>query len=201
MQNARPQGSCRLSASIGAVFLSLAAAGCIPDGNLASALTPRATVAFDSIDGPPAGLFHKFVQALNDEAEARRVAVVSREDRSQYRVRGYLAAHVSGGRTSIAWTWDVFDAEERRALRIAGEEPGARASKDAWADVDEQMLQRIARTGMDQLTAFLNSPEAVDQAFLPDPAPGEAAVFSLAGNRDSPEAAGISRIPSPAGKT
>lgn len=180
-------------------FMALAGAGCTPDGKLTASTAPRATVAFDSIDGPPAGVFHKLVQNLNDEAELRRVAMVSREDPSQYRVRGYLAAHVVGGRTSIAWIWDVYDADQRRALRIAGQEPSTRAGRDAWSSADDQVLQRIARNGMDQLTAFLNSPEAAEQARMADVTPSEAAVVSLAGAHDSPEAAGIFRIFAPAG--
>ena len=88
-----------------------------------SAAQPRgATVAFESIDGPPTGQFQKLVQHLNDEAQARRLAVISREQPSAYRVRGYLAAKVVQGETTISWVWDVFDKDEHRALRVTGEE-------------------------------------------------------------------------------
>ncbi len=88
-----------------------------------SAAQPRgATVAFESIDGPPPGQFQKLVQNLNDEAQTRRLAVISRESPSAYRVRGYLAAKVVKGQTTIAWVWDVFDGDEHRAMRISGEE-------------------------------------------------------------------------------
>lgn len=141
-------------------LLAIVAAGCTPDGKRGSSLTSRTTVAFDSIDGPPAGVFQKLVQNLNDEAQARRVAVVSREAPSQYRIRGYLAAHVAKGSASIAWVWDVYDAQENRALRMTGEEPTGRAGRDAWLSADDDVLQRIARNGMDQLVAFLDSPES-----------------------------------------
>jgi hypothetical protein len=157
------------------VFVSMAlavmAAGCTLDSKLALGAA-RGSVAFESIDGPPPGVFQKLVQTLNDEAQARRLAVVSRQDTSQYRVRGYLAAHVAKGRTSIAWVWDVYDAKEQRTLRIAGQEEGGKAGRDAWTSADDKLLQRIARSGMDQLAAFLNgtAPEpdapADDQATL-----------------------------------
>jgi hypothetical protein len=69
---------------------ALALAGCNPDGR---ALSPArgATVAFDSLDGLPPGQFQKLVQNLNEEAQVRRLAVISREQSSAYRVRGYLA--------------------------------------------------------------------------------------------------------------
>ena len=58
--------------------------------------------------------------------------------------------------TTIAWVWDVYDGDERRALRISGEETAGRR-RDAWAAADDAS-RRIARTGMDQLAAFLSAP-------------------------------------------
>ena len=86
---------------------------------------PRgATVAFESIDGLPPGQFHELVQALNDEAQTRQLAVMSRESPSAYRVRGYLAAKVVKRETTISWVWDVFDA--RRPSRAAHHRRGDR---------------------------------------------------------------------------
>ena len=97
---------------------TLALAGCNPDGQALSPAQPRgATVAFDSLDGLPPGQFQKLVQNLNEEAEVRRLAVVSREQSSAYRVRGYLAVKVTKHQTTVSWVWDVFDQDERRTLR------------------------------------------------------------------------------------
>ncbi len=85
------------------------------------------------------------MQALNNEAQTRRLAVMSRESPSAYRVRGYLAAKVAKRQTTISWVWDVFDGDDRRALRIAGEETAkGPAARDAWAAADDAMLRRIA---------------------------------------------------------
>jgi hypothetical protein len=173
----------RLPLGVAVLLISLAAAGCTLDGKPTASMASRATIAFDSIDGPPAGIFHKLVQNLNDEAQTRGVAVVSRDDASQYRVRGYLAAHVVGDRTSIAWVWDIYDADQRRTLRLGGEESGKR-SKDAWSSADDQVLQRIARSGMDQLVAFLNTTPAPMQD---EPMPTLVSSFG----DNSPESAGI----------
>lgn len=148
------------------VAVGLAVAGCnTSSAPTASAVAAQAqprgpTIAFDSIDGPPIGVFNRLVDSLSGEAESRRVAVVSREAAASYRVRGYLAAHVERGRSHIGWVWDVYDGDRRRTLRISGEEAGGRAGSDAWAAADEAMLRRIARTSMDQLTAFLGVPDA-----------------------------------------
>jgi hypothetical protein len=171
------------------VVLGLAA--CNPDGQGVSAQQPRgATVAFDSLDGLPPAQFQRFVKNLNDEAQSRRLAVISREQPSAYRVRGYLAATVAKNRTTVSWVWDVFDQDEHRALRISGEETAKVRHKDAWAAADDAMLQRIAQSSMEQLAAFLTSP-----AVAPGTAPSAEPQIALADMSDSsPEANGIFRI-------
>jgi hypothetical protein len=177
-----------------AVALAGALAGCTQDGRPSIAgMQPRgATVAFESIDGPPQGQFNTLVSNLNDEAQQRRLAVLSRDASSAYRVRGYLAAKVTKDRTTISWVWDVFDRDEQRAIRINGEEVTKRSAKDtgdAWNAADEAMLRRIASSSMEQLAAFLTSTDAVPVAAAPSVAP-----VALIGLSDtSPEAAGIFR--------
>jgi hypothetical protein len=135
--------------------LALGLAGCVPDGRASLATSRVATVAFESIDGPPQPVFQRLVENLAAEAVTRQVRVISREATPQYRIRGYMAAHVERGRTHIGWVWDVYDAEKRRMLRIAGEEPGGRRGSDAWTAADDQMLRKISRTSMERLAAFL----------------------------------------------
>src|SRR5262249_36260343 len=125
----------------------------------AAAATRGATVAFESIEGPPESIFRKLVQDLGEEAAARQIAVVSREGPAQFRIRGYLAAIVEGRHhaTVIDWVWDVYDADQHRMLRINGEEP-ASSGGGTWAAADDRVLRQIATNGMDQLAAFLAAP-------------------------------------------
>ena len=146
------------------VVLGLGLAGCatapqqVPAA-YASARGP--TIAFESIDGPPESIFRKYVQNISDEANARQMAIVSREAPAQFRVRGYLATLVEKRRgTVIAWVWDVYDIDQRRALRITGEEKTSGAGRGTWAAADDTVLRRIAKNGMDQLAAFLAAPNA-----------------------------------------
>lgn len=178
-----------------AAACAVALAGCNQTG--AHSMGQRgATVAFESIDGPPPGQFQTLVQNLNTEAKARQLAVISREQPSVYRVRGYLAAHVVQGRTTISWVWDVFDNDERRALRITGEETTKGRPRDAWTAADNAMLARIARDSMDQLAGFLNAPATMPGTPTPAPAPAaEPSGPLISSNDNSPEAAGIFRIP------
>ncbi|MBS0249267.1 MAG: hypothetical protein JSR61_21850 [Proteobacteria bacterium] len=172
---------------IGCVAGGLAA--CKQDGSPGLALAqPRgASVAFDAIDGLPKPQFQMLVQKLNDEAQSRRLAVISRDGVSAYRVHGALAATVTQGRTTVSWTWDVFDTAQKRVLQITGQETAAQPTpevSEAWNVADDAMMRRIAQTSMEQLTAFLTSPEIAPAAGLPD----------VALDNRSPEAAGIYRI-------
>jgi hypothetical protein len=147
-------------AIIGCGFM---ASGCTTSGQPVLDLTamggpgfgaaPR-TVAFESIDGPPEAVFRKLVAQLGQEAAARQLAMVSREQPAQYRIRGYVAAHVQGQRTTITWVWDVFTADRERAVRLTGELPGT-PSERAWAAADDAVVARIAQDGMSRLAAFL----------------------------------------------
>jgi len=176
--------------------LAASAAGCSSMSStarlsLASAASSGATVAFESIDGPPPEVFRKLVADLNDEAGARKIAVVSRSGAATYRIRGYVSVLVERDKTSFAWVWDVYDTDKRRALRISGEEPAAAGKRrDAWAAADEQVLRRIARNGMDQMSGFLNSSEP-----LPAVAPEPNFITLVSGRDDTPEGAGIIRLP------
>ena len=180
------------SGSLLAATCALMLAGCNPDNRAVSAAQPRgATVAFESVDGLPPGQFRKLVQVLNDEAQSRRLAVTSREQPSAYRVRGYLAIKLTKHQTTITWVWDVFDQDEQRALRISGEETAKGRHRDAWAAADDAVLGRIAHASMEQLAAFLTSPEVTPGAA---PSPTEPQVAMTNPGESSPEAAGIFRI-------
>ena len=126
-------------------------------GSLAQA-DAAATVAFESIDGPPPQVFDRMVNLLDSEAKLRHLAVVSREgNAAAYRVRSYLAAQISGGKTTIAWTWDVYDRDHERALRLTGEEPtGQPPGRDAWDTADDMVLRKIAQAALTGLNGMIN---------------------------------------------
>ena len=111
------------------------------------------SVAFESIDGPPPQVFDRMVSVLDSESKLRDLSVVSREGSASYRVRSYLAAEVSRGRTTIAWVWDVYDSNQQRALRLSGEEPAGKAGRDAWSGADDLVLRKIAQAGFSGLSA------------------------------------------------
>jgi hypothetical protein len=145
--------------------------GCASSGGGAFAQSGGgATVAFESIDGPPPQVFDRMVGVLDSESKLRNLQVVSREGSASYRVKSYLAAQVSRGQTTIAWVWDVYDRNQQRALRLSGEEPAGRAGRDAWASADDLVLRRIAQAGFSGLTGMINGTAPADAP--PSPAPG-----------------------------
>ena len=180
---------CRVTA---ATALAVAVSGCVTgaDSGARTALTglSATSVAFESIDGPPPAVFSRMVATLNDEATAQHVTVVSRTGPATYRVRAYVSATVNRGKTSFVWVWDIYDADRQRALRIAGEEPAAAGRhRDAWALADDQVVRRIARSGMERVAAFLSEPRSGGSAIASGPG---LLTFALA-RGDTPEVAGI----------
>ena len=135
---------------------------------MASNNTSGPTIAFESIDGPPPQVFERMVSMLDSESKLRSLSIVSREGTASYRVKGYLAAEVSQGRTTIAWVWDVYDQNQRRALRLSGEEPAGKAGRDAWNAADDLVLRKIAQAGLSGLASMINGTPAPDAA---QPAP------------------------------
>src|SRR3982750_2475856 len=155
----------RAGSRVLAVMLLTAATalgGCAGGGGAANsyAMAPSAgsgaTVAFESIDGPPPQVFDRMVGVLDSESRLRNFAIVSREGTASYRVRSYLSAQVVRGRTRIAWVWDVYDAYQQRALRLSGEEPAGKAGRDAWTAADDMVLRKIAQSGLAGLSGMIN---------------------------------------------
>jgi hypothetical protein len=131
------------------------------------------TIAFESIDGPPPQVFERMVSVLDSESKLRSLSIVSRESGAAYRVRSYLAAEVSHGRTAIAWVWDVYDQNQKRALRLSGEEPAGKAGRDPWASADDLVLRKIAQAGFSGLGSMINGTAPADAPQPPSPAPAK----------------------------
>src|SRR5450755_450896 len=146
--------------------------GCASGGSVGGSFAMTSgggpTVAFESIDGPPPQVFDRMVGVLDSESKLRSLSIVSRESSASYRVRSYLAAQVSRGRTTIAWVWDVYDGNQQRALRLSGEEPAGRAGRDPWGAADDLVLRKIAQAGLSGLSAMVNGTAPPDG----QPAPG-----------------------------
>lgn len=163
-------------AAIAAALLAACAlGGCASSGGSAggafAAMTSggAATVAFESIDGPPPQVFDRMVGVLDSESKLRNLAIVSRQNAATYRVRGYLSAQVVRGKTVIAWVWDVYDGSQQRALRLSGEEPAGKAGRDAWAAADDMVLRKIAQACLAGLSGMINGTPSEPPPAVPAP--------------------------------
>jgi hypothetical protein len=151
-----------------AVGLGGCAGGAASNSFAMASSTGGSTIAFESIDGPPPQVFDRMVGILDSESKLRSLSIVSREGTAAFRVRSYLAAEVSHGRTTIAWVWDVYDQNQQRALRLSGEEQAGKAGRDAWASADDLVLRKIAQAGLSGLAGMINGTSPAD---APQPAP------------------------------
>lgn len=155
-----------------------------PSATLVSTSAAANTVAFESIDGPPPAVFDRFVQALDGEAPSRNVAVVSRTAPAGYHVRAYLSAQVRGGRTLIAWVWDVYDRNQQRVLRLSGEEDGGRSGgRDAWTAADAALLRRIAQSALISLSGYVNGTAPPERPPVDRGGPAVASLSDAAADR------------------
>jgi hypothetical protein len=185
MAGGAESGPRRQPAGIGKAMAGLAlclmAAGC---GSIGQALGPSAqagnardfSVAIESIDGVPRDVSQRLSHDLDEAAAALRVALVPAGGQATYLMRGYLAAHAQGSTTSIAWAFDVYDAELHRAVRLSGEEQAGKDAGRNWAMADEALLRRIAHTGMEQLAVFVASAPAPAAPVAPSPGRAGSAV-------------------------
>jgi len=170
-----------------------------PAGNAFASAGSGATVAFESIDGPPPQVFDRMVNLLDSESKLRNVAIVSRDGTASYRVRSYLAAQVSRGRTTIAWVWDVYDRDQQRAIRLSGEEPAGKASmlrRDAChsahgdRDEDHPDAEAEQEQSRQQIGEVVGVAGCVGQQQRSDRADGESAGRDVARRRVGEQVAG-----------
>ena len=182
---------CRTARAAMAAALLIAAGalgGCANNGaasdSFAMAGGAGPTVAFESIDGPPPQVFDRMVGVLDSESKLRNLSIVSRESGAAYRVRSYLSAQIVRGKTMISWVWDVYDANQQRALRLSGEEPGGKAGRDAWTAADDLVLRKIAQAGLSGLSNMVNG-APVDAPAAPAPGRRGPAVASAPATEES----------------
>lgn len=118
---------------------------------------PGIPIAVESITGAPDEVQGQFSSALVAEASSRQVELVPPDQKVRFRIRGYLDAHgTEDGKTALAFVWDVFDTQKRRAQRLQGEalKSGAPGG-NPWGQVDQATLARAASDSMNAIAGFL----------------------------------------------
>jgi hypothetical protein len=111
-------------------------------------------VALESIDGAPAKVQTALIGELATAASDRKVELVDSSAQARYRVRGYISTETAEGETKVAYVWDVFDAQKRRAKRLAGSSPVSIGSSSI-SSIDKETLAKLAAASMDEIAEFL----------------------------------------------
>jgi hypothetical protein len=136
-----------------------------------------ASVAFVSIDGPPAAIATSFADDLAREAAAQDIVVVDAK-KARYFVRGYFSAYATADGAAIQFVWDVFNKDRQRAQRLSDVLEIKGEGADPWRAGGDAALARLAAHSAGDLAAFLsNTPEAGE---APAPALAEGKPMSFA---------------------
>ena len=141
-------------------LLACALASCQGGGSMFASGSPAGKpIAFESIEGAPAEVRSALAGELATAATARKVELVGTGEAARYRLRGYLTAETgAAGGVALAFVWDVFDAQARRAQRVAGSAPiKAASNKNPWDGLDKEALARLAAKSMDEIASFLSA--------------------------------------------
>jgi len=118
---------------------------------------PGVPIAVESIEGAPSPVQSALQGELASAADARQMTLVGAGAQARYRVRGYLSTTpTEDGGAALAFVWDVFDAEKRRAQRVTGAKPiRAAAGQTPWDGLDKEALRRLADESMNGIAGFL----------------------------------------------
>ena len=141
------------AARAAAPALLLGLAACQETGSLSAMRGSPAgiPVALESIDGIPANTKTALTSELTAAASSRQVELAGAASSARYRVRGYVSKETTAEGTSLAFVWDVYDAEKRRAKRLTGSSPiGSDPS-----GLDKETLAKLAAMSMDEIAEFL----------------------------------------------
>ncbi|MBJ6124731.1 hypothetical protein [Microvirga splendida] len=151
------------AARVAAIMLTAALGAC--QGTF-SASPEGIPVALESIDGAPDPIRAALADELATAATDRKVDLVGASAEARYRVRGYLSTSTEDGETQVAYVWDVFDSQKRRAKRLEGSSPVTAAS---ISSLDKQALAKLAQASMGEIADFLSAAKSEKPTALEAP--------------------------------
>lgn len=166
----RPVARAARPGACAALVAGLALGACQGAGGLAGGSPAGKPIAVWSIEGAPPEVQTALTSELAEAATQRRVELVGLGQGARYRMKGYLTPGRSPeGGEEVAFVFDVFDAQERRAKRVAGSSPIRAAGRDPWQGLDRDALRRLAARSMEEIAAFLSAPDASPAAPAEEP--------------------------------
>jgi hypothetical protein len=129
----------------------------------------NATMAMASLSGATPDLDARFMQIFAKQAADREITMVDSQS-AHYLVRGYLSAYPGETGTDVSYLYDIFDANNQtRVDRVQDVLTVPSQAGEAWAVVDDKVMESLAARSADNLAAALAS-TPVAQATLASPA-------------------------------
>ncbi len=164
----------KFAGRLAAATMAIALGACQGSG-LAGGSPEGVPIALESIDGAPAPVRTALMNELNTAASDRKVELVGASGTARYRVRGYLSTETNEGETKVAYVWDVFDSQNRRAQRLAGSSP-VRVASGSLSSLDKETLAKLAGASMDEIAEFLSAAKADSPIRTAEALPDETSV-------------------------
>ncbi|MEN3791922.1 hypothetical protein [Fulvimarina sp. MAC3] len=122
-----------------------------PQSQIAAVGQTSSEVQFLPLVGAPNEQANILAQALADEANRSGVTIrPASEKQASVRLKGYFSAFDEGDQSVLVYVWDVLDQNDERIHRIQGQERFARSPDGSWAGVDRAVLDRVARTTLQE---------------------------------------------------
>ena len=104
--------------------------------------------------GPPSAIAKKLSARISSELKKRNIKVV--KGKTGYNMRGYVVSSSEGRGAKLAYIWDLRNRAGRRKHRIIGEKiVTSGRCKNAWAGVNDKIVNAIAVDTAEQLAAWL----------------------------------------------
>jgi hypothetical protein len=119
------------------------------------ARAPGVPVALVSLEGAPENVTSRLSVSIAKQATNRDILIVGIDGKPRYQIKGYVtlqAANDAGN--SLVWTFDLFDAQRKRARRISGMEAVSARGED-WNAITDADLERVSFRALDEIAEFL----------------------------------------------
>lgn len=125
------------------------------------------TVAIASLEGAPVQTVARFNTAFAKAAPEREITIADAAS-AHYLVRGYLSAEPAESGTAVTYLYDIFDADDQQRIGRVTDvltTPGSKA--DAWAVVDDRVMDSLAGRSADALASALSATPVAQAELAP----------------------------------
>lgn len=159
---------------------------------------PMARITLAPVIGAPDTVAKQIQQDFTSAVQLQRVSVVSKEERSDYTLRGYLVAAKEKSSTKVSYIWDVTDSTGKRVNRVTGEEVlTGNASKDPWAAVTPAVAQSLASKAATSFVSWVQTHNAGTPVASNTPSPSGVGVVTPAAESKKRQVANVPNASQP----